>query len=522
MGFFQNLFGGFNRSTAEPEKPVLEGEAAKAEQKKENTAIYSSALRSTLEGLLEAGEVDRAIKMFACHRDEAMKALSEYRPDEHKINFRQNKKRKDQEDYETSKLPRAIQRGTNETATFFMFGNPINITLANKPEEAAELGDAFEAFKDFLDKVYFNENLYECRHIAGSETECAKLYSLAKDEDGAVDVVCQVKANSKGDTLYPLFNQYDKLIAFAFGYSLRNLDLDFEEHMDIYTKTNIWKFFKPSTSEEKWTLIKKEENPFPGKIPVIYFNHEVDWEGVQARIEKLEWRDSKHSDTVEYFGDPYLKLSADLVDDRLADPRENGKLFVVDSKDSVFEFVTPPDSADLVKNEKDDLKASIDKDTLTPDWSYKSIMGLGTLSGEAMRRANLPGYVKRTRLAVNTYNRLIKRDLNLCVHIMTSYYSLANSELVDKLKKMKLKFSYTDPFIGGIEDNSTEVATYMGAGAMSVHAAVAANRHVEDKAAEEERIWKDKERQALIEAKAALAAKQQSSQQTDNNQNKDE
>ena len=101
MGFFQNLFGGFNRSTAEPEKPVLEGAAAKAEQKKENTAIYSSALRSTLEGLLEAGEVDRAIKMFACHRDEAMKALSEYRPDEHKINFRQNKKRKDQEDYES-------------------------------------------------------------------------------------------------------------------------------------------------------------------------------------------------------------------------------------------------------------------------------------------------------------------------------------------------------------------------------------------------------------------------------------
>ena len=519
MGFFQKLFG----FGSEPELPKLDKKEVLAEQAKENnTVIYGTRLRETLEGFLANAEIDKAKKMFACHQMEALKALSEYRCDEHKINERPNKKRKDKDDYETSKLPRAIQRGTNETATFFMFGNPINITLGNKPKEAEELADAFEAFKDFLDDMYFNEDLYDCRHITGSETECAKLYSLYKNEDGEVEVVCQVKSNGNGDVLYPMFNQYGKMVAFAIGYYMRNIDLEMEEHFDVYTSKKIWHFIKPASTPKTWVCTDEkgepEENPF-GKIPIIYYNHEVDWEGAQQRIDKLEWRDSKHSDTVEYFGDPYLLMTADLVDDRMADPTESGKLFIADNKDSRFEYVTPPDSANLVKNEQESLQASIDKDTLTPDWSYKSIMGLGTLSGEAMRRANLPGYVKRARLAIK-YNRLIKRDLHLIVHIMCNYKYLANSDMCDKLRRMKLKFTYTDPFVGGIEDNSTEVATFRGAGAMSIHAAVAVNRHVEDKAAEEERIWEEAKRMAQIEAEAKVAA--QAKTKTNNNNNTEE
>jgi hypothetical protein len=101
---------------------------------------------------------------------------------------------------------------------------------------------------------------------------------------------------------------------------------------------------------------------------------------------------------------------------------------------------------------------------------------------------------------------------------MCNYTYLGNSTMIDKLKRMKLKFSYVDPFIGGIEDNSTEVATLVGAGAMSIHAAVKVNRHIEDKEAEEERIWQDKEREAQIQAK--IAAAQQS--KTDNKDSKDE
>lgn len=497
----QTMFG----DAAEIDKPIEDIRSARLNNE-QNTVIYGSGLRSRLEGLLDENLVEDARKMFACHKDEAMAAISEYDPKLHKINDREDKDRKNKDPWETSKLPRALQRVTNQTGTFFMFGNNINITLGNKPEEAKQLSDAFEEYKEFLDDVYFHEKMYAARRITGSETECAKLYSLVKDEDGNVDIALQLKYNSNKDTLYPLFNQHGKLVAFAFGYVMRNFENKFDEHFDVYTKTHIWKFLRPqSGGSTEWIRVSKEVNEF-GKIPVIYYRHEVDWEGAQPRIEKLEWRDSKNSDTVEYFGDPYLVVTADVVGNRLADAKEVGKVMVMDGPDGRFEFVAPPDSSTMVKDERESLKASIEQDTLTPDWSYKSIMGLGTLSGEAMRRANLPGYVKRTQLA-GTYNELIRRELNLVREVLCRYKYLDNSEMVNKLRAMKLKFAYTDPFIGGIEDNSTEIATLVGAGAMSIHAAVACNRYIEDKQAEEDRIWEEMERKAIIAEKAkAMAA----------------
>lgn len=469
------------------------------EQDRDNVIINGTSLRATLETYLEAGEIEMARKMFACHRNEAMKAISEYNTSSHKILMREDKKRKGKEDFETSKLPRPYQRLTNQTGAFFMFGNKITLTLGNKPEESKQLEESFDEFKEFLKNMYFDENLYMARQITGAETECAKIYSLYKDEDGNVEVVCQLKSNGQGHVLYPLFNQYGKMVAFAVGYFMRNLEFDLEEHFDVYTKKNTWKFYrKMDGATDLWLLIEKLDNPF-NKIPVIYYRHEVDWEGAQERIEKLEWRDSKHSDTVEYFGDPYLLLTADIAGELLSDAREVGRVMVMENSEGRMEYVTPPDNANMIKDEKDDLKTSIEQATLTPDWSYKSIMGLGTLSGEAMRRANLPGYVKRTQFAVGVYNELIRRELNLIKTILCDYVYLKDSKKADLTRKMKINFDYTDPFIGGIENNADEIATLVGSGSMSIHAAVASNRYIVDKQAEEERIWEEKKRAAEIE-----------------------
>lgn len=507
----ETMFG----DAAEVDKPIEQIHAQMVNDE-QNTVIFGEGLRSALETYLNNADVEKAKKMFACHHDEALEAIAQYDPKLHKINDRDDKERINKDDYETAKLSRPIQKGTNQVGTFFMFGNAIDITLSNKPEEAAELSDVFEEYLDYLDSLYFHEQLYETRRITGSETECAKLYSLAKDEDGNVDVVCQIKSNGNGDMLYPLFNQYGKLVAFAFGYVLRNLENKFDEHFDVYTKKTIWKFIRPQGhGSTKWVLFKKEANEFH-KIPVIYYNHEVDWEGAQPNIEQLEWRASKHSDTVEYFGDPYLLITADIANNRLADATEVGKVIVMDDEKGRFEYVTPPDSAEMVRNEMESLKAAIGEDTLTPDWSYKSIMGLGTLSGEAMRRANLPGYVKRTQFAVGTYNKMIRRELNLIRDIMCNYVLLSDAAKAEKMRRMKIKFDYTDPFIGGIEDNSTEIATLVGAGAMSIHAAVSANRYIKDKQAEEDRIWEEYERKAMIDAKAKAIAN--ASNENKNNQ----
>lgn len=472
-----------------------------------------------LEKFLDACDIDNAKKMFSCHQDEALEAISQFRPELHKINERPDKKRTDLEDYPTCKLPCAIQKRANSVSTHFMFGNKLSFSLGNNPSELIGLEKYFDVFNDFTEKHYFHERMYEARQIAGAETECAKLYSICKDDDGNSSVICQIKSNSRGDVLYPLFNQYGKMIAFGLGYFLRNEQFQSEEHFDVYTSKKIWNFKKNSSLHQKgWELVTSRYNEF-GKIPVIYYHHEVDWEGSQPMIERLEWIVSKNGDTNEYFGNPYLLISPDIADERLADAREVGKVMVTDSEGR-FEFVAPPECGDMIANEMANLNAEIERATLTPDWTYKSIMGLGTLSSKAMRQINISGYVKRNSLAIRVYNELIRREINLILAIMCNYEYLDNVEVADGLRKLKINFSYTDPFVGGLDDNSTEIATYMGANAMSIHSAVAANHYVEDKEAEEERIWEELERKAQIKAKASASVqKEQDSNEDDKKKN---
>lgn len=482
------------------------------EQKEEKLIISGTGLKQTLVGYLEANLIEEAKKMFVCRSDEAEKAINEYLPEKHEIMKRLDKVRVNKNPYETNKLPRAWQKVINETSVFFMFGNPVNFTLGNDAEESKKLSKYFLTFKDFMDDHYFNERMREAKRIAGSETESAKLYSYYTDPDtNKIKVRITVLANSKDHKLYTLFNKYGDMVAFAYGYFTRTLENDTEEHFDVYTNDKIYECSK-SSKGEAWKNVSKSNDI--GKIPVIYYQQETEWNGAQQRIERDEWVDSKEADTSEYFGDPYLLITRDIAGNRFADAEEVGKVVAVDGEKSRMEFIAPPDSSNIIANEKKILKNTIQQDTMSPDWTYESIMGLGTLSGEAMRRINLPGYVKRS-VRSEVYNELIKREIHLVISILRNIIYVKDPDMRDGLERLRINFSYQDPFVGGIEDNSNEISTLMGCGAMSIRSGIEMNRNVSDKDAEEKRIWDEYERKLRIEQK--LKAEASASQKSDNN-----
>ena len=497
------------------EKNTVEKLQTEQLNKQDQAPVFSTSLRSMLEKLLLSGDIDKARKMFSCNRKHALEIIAQYDPSKHTINDRKNKEIEGGDDYETCKLTDAAQKRINHIASHFMFANPIKLSLQNEPNEIAGLNKYFKIFKKFLKDHYFDERLYEAREITGAETECAKIYSLITDEDGKSEIVCQIKCNSRGDSLYPMFNQYGKMVAFAVGYFLRNEDLLTEEHFDVYTSKHIWSFRKPNeVSIKKWELIKREPNPF-GKIPVIYYNHEEDWAGAQNRIERLEWISSKNGDINEYFADPYLLISPDIADSRLSGAKEVGKVILLEEQGR-FEFCAPPKSNGEIKEEKEYLNTGIERDTNTPDWTFKNIMGMGSLSSTAMRQQNMSAYVKRDRLANKHYNELVNRELNLIRSILINHEYADNSEIANGLKQLELGFSYTDPFVGSLNDNSKEISLLRGAHAMSIHTAVQANYYVEDKDAEEVRIWDDITRMEMIKAEATAKIQQQNNQSNNN------
>lgn len=438
---------------------------------------------------IKDGNVDDAIQLFENHTMEVDEAIREYNTKTHSIMFRQDKVRKDKSDYKTNKLPRNWQQYINEIELYFLLANGVKWELLNDDQESNEkLQSIFSKFNKLLKKLHYDSRTREFKRLAGAETECAKLYAYYKDE-GKSKLRIVILSRSKGYRLRPLFNLYGDLKAFAVGYDLKNEYGNLILRWDVYTSETIYHCNKDEIGNagNGW-IVTEEVNPF-GKIPIIYARQKKAWAGAEERIERDEWLDSKNADCNEYFADPMLKMSKSIKNG-LMDPKASGKVIQVGNKDDVFEYVTPPDASDMKEKEKSVLKESILNGTMTPDFSYENVKGLGAISGEAITKANILAYIKRLS-NMEIYDELFERDARLIVEIMaTALYP----EERDIIRAMELHHVYQDPAIGQA-DNSEEIARWAEIG-MSDEAIIEANRNISNKQLELKRLKKKRMEEA--------------------------
>lgn len=182
------------------------------------------------------------------------------------------------------------------------------------------------------------------------------------------------------------------------------------------------------------------QNP-TGKINVIYYRQNKAWDGLQQRIDREEYVDSKAADTNNYFADPKVKATADVVQS-LADPTTVGEVIQMMGADSSIDYLAPPEYSSMKDSEKKDLHDSILFDTFTPDFSYENMKGMGTLSGEALKRALILGYIKRDNLK-EVYDEMVDREKNLILAIMSN---VTHIELADEISRLNIEHSFAEPF----------------------------------------------------------------------------
>lgn len=423
-----------------------------------NKTLNALGVDRDLSALLQDRDISRAKSLFQNRDKEVEEAIREYNPNTHDVMFRRNKFREGKEPYIVQKLPRSWQRYINEIALFFLLGRPINWINLSKEEDTEE---AFAAFKEFLESTRFNTTQRQAKRIAGAETESAKLYHIYRETDGTPAVKVIVLAKSEGYSLRPLFDQYKNLIAFGYGYYLKE-GINVVEHFDIQTPEYIYRCRKDKIGWDVETLI----NP-SGKINVIYNQQPKEWEGAEHRINRDEHIDSKAADTNEYFGDPTAAATADVIQS-LADPDAVGKMIRLHSKDSVFKYIEPPTSVELKENEKKVLKESILNDTFTPDFSYENMRGMGTLSGEALKRALVLGYIKRDNRK-EIYDINLDREKNLILAIMAN---VTHIQLREQIQRLQIKHEFSEPFTEDAEKKWASIGQAYSEGIISLDKAV--------------------------------------------------
>lgn len=395
-----------------------------------NKTLNSLGVERDLMKLIQDKDISQVQTLLQNRDMDVIEAMEEYNPETHRVNKRKDKQRKNKEPYKVEKLPRTRQRYINEVELFFLLGNPIKWK-----NDVNGTDEAFKAYNEFLQDTRFHTTMRQAKRLAGSETESAKIYHIY-DDNGKPGVKVLVISKSKGYTLRPLFDQYENLIAFGYGYNLKEGDRTIE-HFDIETPAYIFRCKKANIGWEVTPLV----NP-SGKINVIYYRQDKAWYGTQPRCDREEHIDSKAADTNNYFADPKLKATADVIQS-LAEADTAGEVIQMSSKDnSSVEYLVPPEYSSMKDSEKKDLNNSILFDSFTPDFSFENMKGMGTLSGEALKRAMTLGYIKRDNLK-EIYDILVDREKNLILAIMMN---VTHIHLREQLAKMNITHEFAEPF----------------------------------------------------------------------------
>lgn len=401
--------------------------------------------------LLNDGDISKALDMMQDRHEDVDNAILEYNPQTHTVMGRRDKPRKNDEPYHPEKLPRARQRYINEVELFFLLGKDVDFRMLSE-----ETDNEFQLFNRFISANRMHSLHRQWKRLAGAETEAAIVFHLYSDNG---DIACKpfVACRSTGYDIRPLFDQYGNLLAFAYGYKVKR-NVKTAERWEFLTPTMN---FECERGDMGWIVTPREN--LTGKINAIYARQPKAWDGAEQRIEREEMSDSKAADTNNYFADPVAYATADVVQ-LMGKEKENiGRLIQYTGAGSKFGYIEPPQDSASRASEMKALKESILFDTFTPDLSYDTIKGLGSLSGEAIKNSLVLGFIKRAN-RMEIYGELLDREVNVIKAILQVQHPEMHFD------RLEIETVFQSPFDDFTDETNT--VTLYNAGLMSTDTAV--------------------------------------------------
>lgn len=384
-----------------------------------------------------------------------------------------------------ARLSLALQKKIVLMAAAFLGIPETECTPANPLET-----DLLTIINQISDNNKLEYRFPEICEMVMSERHCAELWYL-EDVDQAywtnqpidtnLKLSMRLLANSKGDWLYPVFDEYENLIAFGRGYMTREAKDDQiynVAHLDIYTAdklyyskqlNNVW-LFRNVAGDWVDDFIELD-NPI-GKIPVIYYwQKQVEWSDVQCLIERLETKISNHADTNDYFDSPIVFTKGTV--NGFADKNDSGKLLQGEN-DAEVSYVTWDNAPASMEMEIKNLMYMIHSLTHTPDITFENLKGLGNLSGIALKLLFLDAHLKASRK-----EPIFAESLQRRYNWLKTAISIMDKKFVPALNmKLRPKFQYFMP-----EDTAAVIATLNTAvtgGILSTETAIDQNPLVTD------------------------------------------
>lgn len=441
--------------------------------------------------LIKAKDISRVKSLFQSREELTAEAMSEYDTRMHEINKRKDKIVRNKLGQRKGiikrwKLPLNYPQYINEISVVFIYGRPVKWTLQGNNGDKA-----FEAFKDVIKRTRFDSKVRQCKRLAGAETQSAMLFRVFRNNEGKPDVQIRVLARSKGDEIYSRWDIYENLVSFAWGYYVKEDSTHTVYHFDIFTPEVIYRCKQTMTGWE----VTPEENLI-GKIPVILFQQEKEWTGVEPLIEREEYIGSRTADTNDYFSDPMFLIHEDIIKNMPEKGDENKTLRIrgnnVDDVSKYAKYLTWDSAPESKQKEVDWLQKHILSKTFTPNIDFDNMKGLSNVSGKALKQMMLLADIKASRHK-ESHDELLDRTSNLILAIIGNVLQVA---LKSECDNTVIAHEFQEPFGEDIKEVIENIAKAKDAEMLSTEGAVELNPIIKDHALEMKRLAKEQEQSA--------------------------
>ena len=412
-------------------------------------------------------------------------------------------------EYDTSRHPvmdRALYRdkllknGTEEKVTRFtlgwqklatkrmtelLFGLPVTRvynTHDNEDEKRAAL-----IMEDIFKRNRINSvNIERARYLYASCEVVTLWYSqevptLYAGEQSPYKLRCKNYSPMNGDTLYPLFDEYDDMVALSIEYS-RSEDEQTITYFDTYTAD---KHIRWRTSGGA-TEVDIEENIDLQKINGIYgCRPEPIWEDKSQNVYEAEWTLSRNGNYISKNARPnWVVFSNDDIiygNEKLG--REEGRNVLQYTADSRAEYVTWQQAIDSIKFHIEEIKRNFFMELQLPDMSMDN-MKATPMSGEARKMMFIDAQMKATDESGLWYE-YFDREINVVRAFMKKMYP----QLATAIDALQVDVVITPYQIRDDAEKITNLVNATGGKAvMSQRTAISNLGYVEDVDAELEQI----------------------------------
>lgn len=301
-----------------------------------------------------------------------------------------------------------VQRVIVERSVGFLFGNKVEYgcseTLSKQQSDVLESVKAI--FKN--NKIqYFDKKL---ARTLFKERECAELWYFTLDENNKPkDMRVKLLSPSNGDSLYPHFDDYDRMDGFARKYSITDENNKTTTHFDVYTDKLVYRYINEGNGMK---LLEQPKQHGFTKIPVIYYRQEeTEWNSVQPVIERVEELLSNWGDTNDYFGSPSYFFKGKL--NGFAEKGEQGKVYQGEGEGADMKVLSWDSSPASITGELANLFNIIFSYTQTPDISFENMKTLGgNTSGVAIKLMFTDPHMK-AEVKIELFGEMFTRRYNL-------------------------------------------------------------------------------------------------------------